>query len=91
VLLSESWPATAVVRTAPDRLLHMEFVPRIEPDLGARTLEYRARIMRLHPGMALVQHVLVLADGTMPARFEAADSYDARSEARNLHPAPRHG
>lgn len=78
VLLSESLPATAVyadalVRTAPDRLLHMEFVRRIEPDLGARMLECRARIMRLHPGMALVQHVLVLADGTMPARFEDAE------------------
>jgi hypothetical protein len=70
VLVSESLSAMPMytdllVRTAPDRLVHVEFVRQVEPDLPARMLEYRARIMRSRPAVILVQHVLVLAEGVV--------------------------
>lgn len=73
-LLSESLPVNAVfvdalLRVGTDRLMHTEFVRRVEPDLAARMLEYRARIMRRYPGLTLVQHVLLLADGVLASRF----------------------
>ena len=93
VLLSESLPVNAMfvdalLRVGPNRLLHTEFVRQVEPDLGPRMLEYRARIMRRHPGMTLVQHVLLLADGTVPDRF-GDEEYSFRlhvSYLRDRHP-----
>jgi hypothetical protein len=82
LMVSEALPASTMytdvlVRTGPERLLHVEFVRRVEADFGARMLEYRSRIMRARPGMALVQHVLVLAEGYVPARF-GDDEYGFR-------------
>lgn len=58
--------ADLVVRCAPDRLAHVEFVRDARSDLGLRMLEYRARIMVAHPGAGLTQHVVVLGRGRVP-------------------------
>lgn len=73
IRLSEALPATTqhvdlLVESDPGQLAHVEFVRTVEPDLQVRMLEYRARIMRLHPGSSLRQHVVVLGPGDVPGR-----------------------
>jgi len=69
--LSEALPARTqhadlIVRVGEGRLVRVEFVRRPDATLPLRMLEYRARIMRREPGHTLVQHVVVLAEGSVP-------------------------
>ena len=52
--------ADVIAQVGPGRLTHVEFVRAPEADMARRMLEYRARIMTLHPGYTLTQHVVVL-------------------------------
>ena len=75
--LSEALPAATqhadlITQIGPDRLVHVEFVRAPTPDLPLRMLEYRARIMRRETEAALTQHVVVLAQGTVPDRLTDA-------------------
>jgi hypothetical protein len=47
----------------PDRLLHAEYVRKIEADLSARMTYYRARIMIKHPGKSITQCAVILGSG----------------------------
>ena len=93
--LSESLPASGrfvdlLARTAPGRLVHVEFVTAVEPDLPYRMLEYRARIMRLHLGEVITQVVLVIGTGTMPEVLTNGDDLTARCHpvhVRDVDPA----
>ena len=74
IRLSEALPATTqhvdlLVASGPGRLAHVEFVRRVEPDLALRMLEYRVRIMRLHPDTDVRQHVVVLGAGHVAGEF----------------------
>jgi hypothetical protein len=55
--------ADLVVRTAPSRLMHVEYMRDSSSDLVARMLIYRGFIRRKYPGEWLGQHVIVLGDG----------------------------
>jgi predicted transposase YdaD len=71
IRLSEALPAATmyvdlIAAVDHNRLAHIEFVRRPEPDLPRRMLAYRSRIMNRHPKATLTQHVLVLAGGTVP-------------------------
>jgi hypothetical protein len=61
--------ADLVVEVAPGRLAQVEFVTKVEPDIGLRMHEYRSRLMRREPDCRLEQHVLVLGQGTVPEQF----------------------
>ena len=58
--------ADLIAETTPGHLAHVEFVRTPGNDMTRRMLDYRARIMTLHPHHTLTQHVVVLAQGTVP-------------------------
>ena len=75
---SEALPAATlhadlIAQTAPGHLAHIEFVRAPGPTMPGRMLEYRARIMTRHPGHTLTQHVVVLAQGTIPDHLHDTD------------------
>jgi predicted transposase YdaD len=67
---AESLPAAThyvdlIAEIAPQHLAHVEFVRSPDPAMTHRMLEYRARVMALHPRHRLTQRVVVLAHGTV--------------------------
>ena len=80
---SEALPAATlhadlIAQTAPGHLTHVEFVRTPGTGLASRMLEYRARIMALHPGHTLTQHVVVLAQGTVPPLLHDGTEFTLR-------------
>jgi hypothetical protein len=55
--------ADLLLQVAPNRLVHVEYARRAEPDLAIRMLGYRWAIMRDHPKKQLSQHIVVLGEG----------------------------
>jgi hypothetical protein len=83
VRLSEALPAATqyadlVAQVDADRLAHVEFVRRPTSDLPQRMLEYRARIMGREPGRVLTQHVVLLAEGRVAARYVNGEEFAMR-------------
>ncbi len=89
VRLSEALPsatqyADLLVGAGPGQLAQVEFVRRPARDLAARMLKYRARIMRLEPGVGLRQHVVVLAEGLVANETADGDRFFARFDITYL-------
>jgi hypothetical protein len=80
ISVSEALPAATlhadlIAEVADGELAHVEFVRAPDAGMARRMLEYRARIMALHPRHGLTQHVVVLAQGTVPAEYSSASRF----------------
>lgn len=65
---------TDLLAGTPAAIVHGEYVKDLTPDLALRMVDYRLRIRRRHPGVAIVQFVLVLRDGVVvPDRYDDPD------------------
>ncbi len=67
-VLPATFPATTLnvdllARDGARRLVHVEYVRTVEPDLTQRMLQYRAAVMGRYPEHRLDQHVVVLGPG----------------------------
>jgi hypothetical protein len=55
--------ADLLIMAGPSRLMHVEYETHPRKSLVSRMYNYRGRIMDLHPGTRLSQHIVVLGDG----------------------------
>ena len=67
--LAETRTADLIAKIGPRRILHVEYVRKLEPNLAARITNYRSHIMREHPRMSISQYAVVLGRG----RVESCD------------------
>jgi len=83
--------ADLIAETAPGHLTHVEFVRAPGNDMTRRMLDHRARIMTLHPHHTLTQHVVVLAQGTVPPLLTDGEEFTLHlhiTYLRDQNPAP---
>lgn len=65
---SQKREADFLARVQPGRLVHAEYISRPGPDMYARMLDYRARIMHRYPDESLIQYAIVLGRGQLRIR-----------------------
>jgi hypothetical protein len=93
--LSEALPghtmqADLLIEAGPEHLVQVEFVTHVTADLIRRMVEYRARVMDLHPKRSLQQHILVLGTGRIVGEVRDAQEFWMRLHilyARDQDPA----
>jgi hypothetical protein len=61
-----------LIQAGPRYLLHVEYETSPGPALVRRMYEYRGRIMHEHPGIRLIQYVVVLGAGTVSGHDDLA-------------------
>lgn len=93
--ISESLPgypmqADLLVESGTGGISQVEFVTHVTGDLIRRLVEYRARVMDIHPDRSLQQHVLVLGRGKVARMVRDAEEFWMRLHvfyARDQDPA----
>jgi hypothetical protein len=72
VFSASSLTVDLLLRVAPGRLVHVEYVRAATRDLVTRMLGYRWVVMRDHPDDLLSQHVVVLGEGRVRGHDDPA-------------------
>jgi hypothetical protein len=65
--VKESMEADLVVRVAPDRLAHVEYIQDPRRAAAIKMVAYRGQLMRIHPGCSIKQYAVVVSDGRLPS------------------------